>query len=173
MTYEEYREQERQETKEWFLTLIKKFREEYEKLTDEEKAFIGNIGYQPPCQIEIFWVKEPIEFQIIVLTHDSTRRDMEIIINGPYKGYEFFPELEKIMKEDRWARIVPPDFPYYGAESSNLKYSDIFAGILHNFIKTIERSLFHKLHHGISWGMMFGNDGWCQLVFGLEDNLEL
>ena len=29
MTYEEYREQERQETKEWFLTLIKKFREEH------------------------------------------------------------------------------------------------------------------------------------------------
>ncbi len=164
-------EQERQKLKEWLLELVEKFREEYNRLSDEEKQFVGNTGYQPPCQIEVFWINEPVEWQILVMTHDSTRSDKEIIINGPYKGHEFFSELEKIMNEDRWNRAIPPDSPYYGAKTGTIRYSDIFAGILHNFKQYIESSIFHKRQKGVIIVWWFPNNGSCQLIYGRIDKL--
>jgi len=164
-------EQERQKLKKWLLELIEKFREEYGKLSDEEKRFVGNSGYQPPCQIEIFWINEPIEWQILVITHDLTRPDKEIIINGPYKGYEFLSKLEKIMKEERWSRIIPPDSPFYGAKTGTLKYSDIFAGIFQNFKRHIESSIFYRTQKGVRMGWGFPNNGLCQLTYGRIDEL--
>ncbi|AIF69452.1 hypothetical protein PAP_05205 [Palaeococcus pacificus DY20341] len=169
--HEEKYEREKQKLQEWFLGLIGKFREEYDKLSDEEKFFVGNTGYQAPCQIEVFWVNEPLEWQIIIITHDSTRKDMEVIINGPYKGYEFFPKLEKIMNEERWERTIPPDSPYYGAEKGTIKYSDIFVGILSNFRQQIESLVFSRIPKGLGMGISFPSNGWCQLVYGRIDEL--
>ena len=91
----------------WFIRLIKLFRTEYDKLNEAEKSFITNADdYRPPCQIEVFWLSEPLEYQIIVISHDPDRPDKEVIINGPFKGHEFVNEIEKIMNEPRWKKPI-------------------------------------------------------------------
>ncbi len=91
-----------QELEKWCRNLIDDFRKKYEKLDELEREQIsGNIMYSNPCQIEIFWVSEPFEYQLFILLHDSSRADKEIIINGPFKGYELEDRVIKIMDEPR------------------------------------------------------------------------
>jgi hypothetical protein len=159
--------------REWLLKLIECFRKEYDKLNDTEKLQVSNTSdYRQPCQIEVFWLDEPIEYQIIVLTHDNERKDKEIIINGPYKGYEFLDNIEKIMQESRWIKAIPKDSPYRGAESGTVKYSDIFTNILYNCLNTIKNSVFLKIKSGYESGMMLASKGWCWYVVGNISELD-
>ena len=160
-------EYDKKRLKKWLIKLIKNFREEYKKLGDLEKTQIPNtLDYKSPCQIEVFWLSEPIEYQIVILTHNTDRKDMEIIINGPYKGYEFLDEIEKVMQEKRWVKAIPKDLPYRGAENGRVKYYDIFAGILCNLLSNIKNSVFLKIKKGPQGGIIFPTAGWCSYITG-------
>ena len=51
---------ESEQLKEWFVNFIKFFREEYSKLSEEEKRqLLKNYDYNPHCQIEVFWLVLP------------------------------------------------------------------------------------------------------------------
>jgi|Deesub1362A_J573_1020465.scaffolds.fasta_scaffold00418_37 hypothetical protein len=151
----------------WLLSLIDTFREEYQKLSDEERSSISNADdYSPPCQLEVFWVNEPVEFQILVLTHDHDRPDREIVINGPYKSYGFITEVEKVMQEERWRKKVPRSWGRLA--SFEATYSDEFAMILGSFINDIKRSVFYETEPDkpVRWtGIIFVN-GFCRLFKG-------
>ena len=70
-----------QELEKWGQNLIDSFRKEYEKLNElEQKQIFDYTKYSAPCQIEIFWVSEPLEYQLFVLLHDYDRPDKEIKI---------------------------------------------------------------------------------------------
>src|SRR5437660_1650329 len=101
-----------QQLKEWYSNLIKKFREEYAKLTDDEKKHLSNIDkYTRPCQVEVFWLKNP-GWQLIVRTNFRDRTDGEIIINGPYDTHDFLEAVDKIIMEPRWEKQLdhPEEF---------------------------------------------------------------
>jgi len=158
----------KEELKEWILQFIKNFRKEYEKLDADEKLRIPNDGdYREPCQIEVFWLNEPIEGQILVIRHDDDRKDMEIIINGPYKDWEFLDAIEKIMAESRWAKPIPKDSRYSSAKNGSVLYSEIFANIFYNFtVIVIRNSLFCKRGVGCNGGVILGSNEWCQFIMG-------
>ena len=89
--------------KQWYLNYISYFREEYEKLSTDEKTGIGNTNnFLKPCQIEIFWITNP-DFQLIVQSNFSDRTDKEIIVNGPHEPYEFRSNAVTVLKNKRWA----------------------------------------------------------------------
>src|SRR5438445_6024721 len=86
----------------WYDDFITKFRLEAAKLSDAERNKISNTdNYLEPCQIEVFWLEQP-EFQTIICSRFADRPDREITINGPFKGYEFIEEVDKVLREPRW-----------------------------------------------------------------------
>jgi hypothetical protein len=142
-------------------------------LNEVEKSFITNADdYRPPCQIEVFWLSEPLEYQIIVISHDPDRPDKEIIINGPFKGHEFVNEIEKIMNEPRWKKPIPKDSPYLGAKTGKIKRSDVFATRLSGFLNLVRNSVFFKIEKGHLGGMILDSNCWCWYVKGRVDELD-
>lgn len=159
--------------REWLTSFVAKFREEYEKLTDFEKKQVSNSDdYRAPCQLEVFWMKEP-EFQLLVTTHSSERSDLEIIINGPYEAHRFLDEIEKIMEEPRWKEIPPIREPFFVAEENKLTYADFFASILRSKIEQIKNSIFSKIEGpSLSNGTILGSTGWVWMFYGNMSELD-
>jgi len=80
----------------WFVNFVTYFRTEYERFSGEEKKFMGKwMDCLPPCQIEVFWLKEP-EFQLIIKTKFADRQDMEIMIDDPYDSHEFIDKVDVV-----------------------------------------------------------------------------
>lgn len=94
----------------WYLNFITTFREEYEKLSDIEKKIASmNFNFLSPCQIEVFWLKEP-QFQLTVRTNFKDRPDKEIIVNGPYSSHEFIDKVDSSINQPKWQiEINNPD----------------------------------------------------------------
>ncbi len=98
--------------KQWYLKYINYFREEYEKLSVDEKKGINNTNnFLNPCQIEIFWVTDP-DYQLIIQSNFNDRPDKEIIVNGPYKPHEFHSKVIAILNDKRWIRNFKQNLPY-------------------------------------------------------------
>ena len=124
--------------KEWYENFLKLFREEYSKLSDEEKEHISSLhDYHSPCQIEVFWLEQP-EWQLIVETHFEDRPDGEITINGPYDSGIFQDKIKAILNLPKWH--VPID------DSSSAKpekyYDERLAERLHHFVESAKNALF-------------------------------
>ncbi len=97
--------------KQWHHNFISYFRKEYEKLSTDEKKGINNTNnFLNPCQIEIFWMVNP-DYQLIVQSNFNNRPDKEIIVNGPYKPYEFQSKVITILKDKRWMRDIKQNLP--------------------------------------------------------------
>lgn len=153
-----------QELEKWGQNLIDNFRREYEKLNELEQKQIPDFRkYSAPCQIEIFWVSEPMERQLFILLHDSDRPDKEIIINGPFKGFELQEEVIKIMDESRWKKeiINQEDYFYWDYDNNQMnKYSDYFVQHFSYFLNTIRNDPLINLENGLISGSAFLDNGW-------------
>jgi len=166
------------EIKKWCLNLIEDFRKEYPFLTEvQKKNLFPYLGYKKPCQIEIFWISEPIEYQLFVLLHDPEREDKEIVINGPYKGSDFFESLYGLMENLNWKRKVPfkpnsqfgvyADLDFSGdVGDQEGKYSDYLLPHLAEFVFLIEYDPFSKMKPGPSGSRIINDDGWCMIIKG-------
>lgn len=127
-----------QQLKEWHENFLKLFREESSKLSKEEKDHISYMyDFHSPCQIEVFWLKQP-EWQLIVETHFEDRPDDEIIINGPYDSSIFQDEVKNILNHTRWQ--VPVDGN--SSPDSTKYYGDSLAEELHGFVEMAKNALF-------------------------------
>ncbi|CAD6490861.1 MAG: hypothetical protein EMLJLAPB_00031 [Candidatus Argoarchaeum ethanivorans] len=153
-----------QELEKWGQNLIDTFRKEYEKLNElEQKQILDYSNYSAPCQIEIFWVSEPHECQLLVFLHDSDRPDKEIKINGPFKGFELEEEVIKIMDEPRWEKEITnqeDDFRWYHDENQMNKYSDYFVLHFSNFLDIMRNYPLTNFRNGLRYGSAFFNNGW-------------
>lgn len=165
------KERKIQELKECCRNLIDDFREEYEKLDELEKEQISdNIKYSAPCQIEIFWVSEPLEYQLFVLLHDFSRKDKEIIINGPFQNNELTDRLIEIMDEPRWKKkapyIRPEGFLDPDVGDQENKYSDAFVLHFSNFLTTITNDSLANFRKGSLGSQQMGDRDWCAIFKG-------
>jgi hypothetical protein len=162
---------ETKKVKVWLDTLITQFREAYEKFSEPEKQHIpNNNDYRPPCQLEVFWLKDP-EYQLLVLTHSAKRPDRQIIINGPYQAFEFRDKVEKKLDEQRWKESPSPQDPmgYVG----ELTYAEMFSSIVANFIKEVKNSIFTTKHHQKRMGgMILGYSAWVSTFRGNMSELD-
>lgn len=126
----------------WYKNFIKLFRSEFSKSSNEEKKHISYMyNYRSPCQIEVFWLKQP-EWQLIVETHFKNRPDGEIIINGPYDTSVFQDEVKSIFKQPRW------NIPIDENSSEFTYYRDRIAETLHRFVEMAKNALFSDCKEG-------------------------
>ena len=168
------REKRVQDLETWFQELLDNFRKEYEMLDKSEQSQIpNNLDFSYPCQIEIFWVTEPIEYQLFIRMHDHSRKDGKIIINGPFKGFEVIPKVIEIMEEPRWKKnasnkIDKTTFPRFDDDIGNQenKYSDIFLPHISNLIITLRNDPTANYSKGIISGQIFDVTGWGMEIKG-------
>ena len=126
--------------KQWYLKFIDHFRKEYEKLSADEKKGISNTNnFLNPCQIEVFWIVD-LDYQLIIQSNFSDRPDKEIIINGPYKSYEFCSKAITILKEKRWMHkfkeILPREYESFDTLGGHMSIE------IHNFIELSKLNIF-------------------------------
>lgn len=156
----------KEEVKEWFEEVIETYRSKTEDLSKEiEKKTSRGEQYHSPCQIEVFWIGEPVEWQILVHTHDEDREDKEIIVNGPFEGDEFIENVERIMEEDRWQRTSEDS----NGEQGKKRLSRIFAYRLQNYVQHISGGVFKDTsdHSPLgNKGRVFPKKGWISLIRG-------
>ena len=162
-----------QELKKWCQELINNFRDEYETLDELEQSQIpNNLDYRYPCQMEFFWVTEPLEYQLFITMHDSSRIDGEIIVNGPFLGSELIPKAIEIMDEPRWKKKGDNEFDRTFAtfdgdvENRDLKYSDMFLIPISNLIINLRNDPTSNFRKGINGAQLFGNHGWSTSIKG-------
>lgn len=128
--------------KNWYSQYIDHFRNEYEKLSIEEKQCVSNSkNFLKPCQIEVFWIKEP-SFQLIIQSNFKDRPDKEIIINGPFNTQEFFEKIRPILNEPRWQGKIERDITF---PDSHDTYAEMLASHIHFFVENFKRFLFGHL----------------------------
>jgi len=160
-----------QDLKNYLIKIIDEFRKEYDKLDNLERKYIApNTKYSAPCQIEIFWVAEPSEFQLFVLLHDPNRQDKEIIINGPYNADQIADKVIEIMDEPRWRKKTPyteGSWPFFSdAGDKEHKYSDEFAGHFSTFLNVIRQTVSQSFPTGLIMSRVMGETDYCAIFKG-------
>ncbi|MHB1547010.1 MAG: hypothetical protein ACYCSB_02030 [bacterium] len=94
-------------------TVIDKFRGEYEKLDEIEKAELeGNINLAYPTQIDIFILEGLINFNLFFITHDDKEKDKNVLIHGPFQAEDFLNEVQNYLESDeKWVKLIPENSP--------------------------------------------------------------
>ncbi len=157
----------------FFCNKIREFRREYDNLDDLEKKCIPKPAtYEYPCQIEIFWISEPLEYQLVILFHDDSREDGEIKINGPYQGKEFIEQVVIVVKDEWWKRQAPyekDEFDlFYDREVGNQegKYSDYLLDPLSHLIHLIRNDPLSGYKTGFLESAAIRNDDCYAIIKG-------
>lgn len=132
---------ETERLKTWYENFIDYFRAEYEKLSWEEKTGINNTNnYLQPCQIEIFWIREPDQ-QFILLSNFKDRMDKEVIVNGPFYPKEFYEKIRSVLYSPRWQKknesLDSVLMEYHNRDI----YAEELAVQLHQFVEGFKNSL--------------------------------
>lgn len=159
------RDPEVKRVRDWLTRLVIRFREEYDKLTDSEKRILQGIyDCHSPCQLEVFWIKDP-EFMILVNTHFIDREDMEIIVHEPTKTSSFLEKAERILEEPRWRREVGkterPVFP-----EDRLTHAECLADRIGGCVHQVKNMLFKDFSRQDMGSMIFVEAGYVSLFKG-------
>lgn len=88
--------------REWYLALIKQFREAVEVEDSKVREGIpANYNFLSPFQVEVFWFRNP-EFQILIYSNFSQRPDLAIHVWGPVPAALANVVIANALKQDRW-----------------------------------------------------------------------
>ena len=156
--------------KQWYINYINYFREEYRKLSADEKIGIGNTNnFLKPCQIEIFWITDP-DYQLIIQSNFNDRADKEVIINGPYKPQEFCANAIKALEDKRWARALTQN-PMYRYKQINT-LGERMATEIYRIIETIKNNIFEIQRTHPNTLEMTVEDTWTCTYMGNIGNLD-
>ena len=121
-----------------FITI---FREEADKLTEDERKHITNLeDYFPNCQILIIKLGNLPKKHMIV-THDENRPDMEFELHE-IETWEAISKLEEISSYPYWDREFSEDDKSHFWRITN--YRELIEGRLIGFIQAMENSLYIK-----------------------------
>jgi len=158
------------------LKIIDDFRKDFDMLDDFERQFIApQMLFTNPCQVEIIWVLEPIEFQLLVLFHNPHRQDKEIIVQGPFKTAEIGEKVIKIMEEPRWRERAPviADTWNISPDVGDMehKYSDEFWESFYDFLRWINLSSAYSFPLGFVSSRLFGSNDMCFVFRGNVTNI--
>jgi len=128
-------EPDTRDLRDWLQTLIQESREREEELQPM-------LDLSEPCQLEVFWLNDDIEGQVIVNTTDSNRDDQEILIHGPFQGDEFVEEVGKVAQEKRWQEPLPDSSMLAFLERQESKKADALAAFIGRFVQQVQNSIF-------------------------------
>lgn len=148
-------------------------RESLEEL-DEDKADSvkgTTADFFEPCQLELFWVKSPLEHQLLVKTNDDNREDREIIINGPYETYDFIDGIKEVLAKPRWQQPIEEDrdflFPIFEEEPNGvLKRSDRMADLIKGLVDYAETNIFKENESNLQGSTVLAGSSVCYWIQG-------
>lgn len=127
----------------WLRDFITEFREESEKLSQEERSRISNLDdFFPPCQVLHLWFRDA-NLQYLICTHDSRKKDMEIEIAGPIPTYEAIDRMDFILKDPRWNRELTEEEKKYVYDKT-ITFSKILEDSFLGMIQEIRNQPFRK-----------------------------
>ena len=127
--------------KKWHVSLVQCFRAECAKLPEEkQKQILMKYDYNPPCQIEVFWLNRP-NWQLTITTHFEDRGDLEVAVNGPYESNTFLDEVEKILNQPRWNRLISKNSENLNPNHPS-RYGERIAQLLHGFVEAAKNATF-------------------------------
>ena len=127
----------------WLRDFITEFRKESGKLSQEERSRISNLDdFFPPCQVILLWFKDA-NLQYLICSHDSSRNDMEIDIEGPIPTYEAIDRMSSILKDPKWSRPLSEEEKKHVLDK-NITFSEILEGAFLNMIQEIRNKFFQK-----------------------------
>lgn len=124
-----------QEVEDWWISFIENRR------VESSAPFHTVQDYSSPCQVEVFWIEEPLEGQLIFVTRDREREDKEVIVNGPYSGENFIEKIAEVSKEDRWQKEVPPQ-DFKSPPGQTPRREDVLASLISSLVDRLEQSIF-------------------------------
>jgi hypothetical protein len=124
-----------QEVEDWWISFIETRR------VESSAPFHTVQDYSSPCQVEVFWIEDPLEGQLIFVTRDSEREDKEVIVNGPYSGENFIEKVAEVSKEDRWQKEVPPQ-DFKSPPGQTPRREDVLASLTSSLVDRLEESIF-------------------------------
>lgn len=163
------------ELEKWINELISGFREEYQKLSEDEQTKVSNLDdLSYPCQVEVVWLKHSrfkLDFQLIIFTHFEDKEDLEIVIHNPIELYQAIETLEGKSKNPKWDRKLPEEehFVIIGGEK---KYStlieDLFIRALQECKNYITSCVFSKRDKStnIKWKHLIADRAFLWFVIG-------
>lgn len=150
----------------WWRSYINRIRDR------DGTLFHGIQDFDSPCQVEVFWISEPLEGQAAIVTHDRDRPDEEIIINGPYQGEEFVDQVATVSEQDRWQQSVPPQI-YDTPPGQHPSRADILASIISTLIDRLEQSIFNDFSSSeimfLNGSQLWGNSSYHLLIGNVTD----
>lgn len=155
----------------WYSDYIDYFREEFQKLNEDEKKCISNTkNFLKPCQIEIFWIKEP-SYQLIVQSNYPQREDKEILVHGPYNTHVFMEKIRLVLSETRFQSKIKQE-PIFDSYSLPETHAEQLAQRLYGFIQNFKNQLFQPpVTEGHSMGIAMDNT-WLQEFRGNISHLD-
>jgi len=97
----------KRDLEEYLRRLVKRFREEVERLPAEVKEAIPRTlsDLSSPCQVMVLWAKEP-EFQIIVITRLKELEDEKIEIHGPIENSKLLDYIESQVLNLEFVKLI-------------------------------------------------------------------
>lgn len=156
--------------KQWYLNYINCFREEWKKLSaDERKGMNNTNNFLDPCQVEIFWVTDP-DYQLIVQSNFNDMPDKDIIVNGPYKLHEFHSNVVTVLTNERWSRSLAQKSMQGHRQINTL--GEAMATMVYSFVEVIRNDFFQipLSSNSMRMGMMIENT-WACVYKGNMGNL--
>lgn len=127
----------------WLRKFITEFRKRSGKLSETERSKISNLDdFFPPCQVLFLWFPN-ISRQYLICTHDSSRKDMEIQIEGPIPTYEVIDRMDSILKSSKWNRELSGKEKTYVYDKT-ITFLRILEDSFLNIIGEIRSHLFKK-----------------------------
>ena len=127
----------------WLRDFIMEFRKHSEKLSKQERSRISNLDdFFPPCQVLLLWFRDA-NLQYLICMHDSSRKDMEIHIEGPLPTYEAIDRMDSILKDPKYDRGLSEEEKKH-AYDKTITYSKILEGSFLNMIQEIRNQPFQK-----------------------------
>jgi len=152
----------------WWEELISRVR-------SHEEPFTELIELHEPCQIEVFWLRDDVEGQAFVNTHDPDRGDKEILVHGPFEGAEFVEKVGEVAKEDRWQERDPSPGRVRPGQPTPTK-ADALAGLIARFTGTVQQSIFNDFsftHRAFLGGHRLWDSTYGQYMVGNVTDLDI
>jgi len=148
------------EVKGWFIRYINKSRTFISMLDANKSKMPGGFhDTRPPCQVEVFWVRDPVEFTVVYISHNQQREDKQVVVHGPIKLKEYPESLQILLNNDHW-KVPRPDDTTAGRSFAS--------SVLRPFLKSVSDCVSSAIAPDDSLeGHQFGdNKGWATVFLG-------
>ena len=129
-------------------------------------------GFGKPCQIEIFSMSRPIEFSLLIITHDDKRNDKDIKIHKSKSGSEFLDVLEEKLEAPRWKQVAEREIKHTQVDQATKTQFDIstrgdlLINSFQNHLMNTGSDLLFSDNFGTRQASRISEKIWCYFIYG-------